>query len=252
MAAGAQAVNNGWRWSYRTLSIFNAVVFVLFVVAYEETKYVKVVHGIETISETTDSGKPSGQNGFKGNSDNDSKVMTSEHQTPLGPSTKHRELDYTRFTMKPWRTRLALTTTTSESIWPHYYRPFYILFCFPAVLFTGLQYASGVVWLTIMSSVLAIVFPLPPYEFNSAQIGYLSAGPFIGNLLGSLYGGYLGDKSILFFARRNKGYFEPEMRLYNLHFPAICLCGGLIMFGVTTARVRQITSIFLVTSSKLT
>jgi MFS family permease len=113
------------------------------------------------------------------------------------------------------------------------------------VLFTGLQYASGVVWLTIMSSVLAQVFPLPPYEFNSAQIGYLSVGPFIGNLLGAFYGGYLGDKSILYFSRRNKGYFEPEMRLYNLHFPAVCLCGGLIMFGVTISRVSwKVSEIF--------
>lgn len=244
MAAGTQAVNQGWRWSYHTLSIFTAILFVLFAVAYEETKYSKVVNGIETPNETTDNGKPIDQYSTNGNAVNDSKIITSENQVSLGPSTKHRNVDYT-YPMNPWRTRLALYTTTSESIWPHYYRPFYILFSFPTVLFTGLQYASGVVWLTIMSSVLAQVFPLPPYEFNSAQIGYLSVGPFIGNLLGAFYGGYLGDKSILYFSRRNKGYFEPEMRLYNLHFPALCLCGGLIMFGVTISRVSwKVSEIF--------
>jgi MFS family permease len=237
MAAGTQAVNQSWRWSYHTLSIFTAILFVLFAVAYEETKFSKVVNGIETPNETTNNDNPSVQDSPKGDAVNDSKIMMSENQISLGPSTRHRELDYTR-PMNSWRTRLALSTTTSESIWPHYYRPFYILFCFPTVLFTGLQYASGVVWLTMTASVLAQVFPLPPYGFNSAQIGYLSVGPFIGNLLGAFYGGYLGDRSILYFARRNKGYFEPEMRLYNLHIPAVCLCGGLIMFGVTISRVR--------------
>lgn len=237
MAAGSQAVNQGWRWSYRTISIFTAILFVLFAFAYEETKFSKIVNGIEAPSETTDNGEQSVQGDPKGYSDKDSKVMTSKSQIALGPSNKHRDLDYSR-PKNPWRTRLALSTTTSESIWPHYYRPFVILFSFPTVLFTGLQYASGVAWLTIMATIMAEVFPLPPYGFSSAQIGYLKAGPFIGNLLGTFYGGYLGDRSILYFARRNKGYFEPEMRLYNLHIPAVFLCGGLIMFGVTLARVR--------------
>jgi MFS family permease len=96
-----------------------------------------------------------------------------------------------------------------------------------------------VAWLTILSSVLGLVFPLPPYNFTPEQIGFMSVGPFVGNLLGSVYGGFLGDRSILFFARRNNGYYEPEMRLYILHLPALTLAGGLIMFGTTIARVSH-------------
>ncbi|GAA3286217.1 hypothetical protein GCM10020218_047680 [Dactylosporangium vinaceum] len=67
----------------------------------------------------------------------------------------------------------------------------------------------------------------------------MSVGPFVGNLLGSIYGGFLGDRLILFFAKRNKGYYEPEMRLYILHLPALTLAGGLIMFGTTVSRVNH-------------
>lgn len=70
-------------------------------------------------------------------------------------------------------------------------------------------------------------------------MGYTNAGPLIENILGVVYGGFLGDRSILYYVKRNKGYFEPEMRLYILHLPAVFVAGGLIMFGTTISRVRQ-------------
>lgn len=104
--------------------------------------------------------------------------------------------------------------------------------------FTAFEYAAGTVWLTMLSNVLSLTFPLPPYLFTPEQIGYTSAGPLVGNIFGAIYGGYLSDRSILYYARRNNGYYEPEMRLYLLHFPAIMMAGGLIMFGTTISRVR--------------
>lgn len=45
MAAGAQATTHGWRSSYRTMGIFNAGLLVLFLLIYEETKYVPLFTG---------------------------------------------------------------------------------------------------------------------------------------------------------------------------------------------------------------
>lgn len=251
IAAGTQAVNQGWRWSYYTLSIFNAVLLLLFVIGYEETKYIKVVDGNETSNEQNDtSAQQSATRVTSTQKSRDPQVM-SKTDLPFGPSVGHHELDYS-IPMNSWRKRLALFTPSCEPLWPHYYRPFYILIRFPTVLYTGLQYAAGVVWLTVMVTMFALVFPLPPYNFNPAQIGYLGIGPLIGNLIGAFYGGFLGDKCILFFARRNKGYYEPEMRLYIQHIPAVLLCGGLIMFGVTTQRVRINAFFFFVFCRNLT
>lgn len=229
MAAGTQATTEGWRWSYRTLGICNAILFLLFIVLYEETKYSTVIEGIRTgsIDETP------AVDGLK----DDSKSTMKAADQPETVSASNHEIDST-IPMQTWRHRLRLSSYTPEPIWPYFYRPFQVLLTFPAVLCCGLQYACGVVWLTILSNVISRVFPMPPYHFTPAQIGYMSLGPFVGNLIGSFYGGFLGDWSILFFSRRNQGYYEPEMRLYILHLPALALCGGLIMFGVTVDRVR--------------
>ncbi|XRM47097.1 hypothetical protein ABZX51_010098 [Aspergillus tubingensis] len=227
MAAGTQATNQGWRASYQALGITNAVLFVLFVLFYEETKYTPVIPGVDESCEHT-------VGNIKADRKRDIECSASRAETSPIPAD-HHELDY-RIPMRTWRQRFALITYTPETIWPYFYRPFYVVASFPAVSFCALQYAFGVVWLTILSSTLSLVFPLPPYLFTSEQIGFMSVGPFIGNLIGSVYGGFLGDWSILFFSKRNKGYYEPEMRLYILHLPALTMAGGLIMFGATIAR----------------
>lgn len=235
MAAGAQATNQGWRWSYQTLGIFNIIFLILFLILYEETKYVPVLNGqpgagAEMEEDLSTRADPDHKSGLQ----SDAKAAL-----PAEPTTLHHELDLS-IPMNSWRKRLALWTPTPEPIWPYFYRPFYVLFHFPTVLFTGLQYASGVVWLTVTANVLALVFPMPPYLFTPEQIGFMSLGPFVGNLIGAFYGGLLGDRSILYFSRKNKGFYEPEMRLYILHLPALFMAGGLIMFGITVSRVKLI------------
>lgn len=231
MAAGAQATTQGWRWSYQTMGIFNAIFLLTFLFLYEETKYVPMLNGQPTPEHDVDENPARTK-------DVDDKLTRSETKTAstIGPSNLHHELD-TSIPMNTWRKRLALITPTPEPMWAYYYRPFYVLVSFPHVAFAAWQYAASVVWLTILASVISLVFPLPPYNFNPEQIGFMSLGPFIGNLLGAFYGGLLGDRSILFFSRRNKGFYEPEMRLYILHLPVIAMAGGIIMFGLTIARV---------------
>ncbi|KAF7155115.1 hypothetical protein CNMCM5623_006542 [Aspergillus felis] len=235
MAAGTQAIRQGWRACYRTMGICNVILFVLFMFLYEETKYSKVIEGVSA------SAGPAGDAGdaqqvavdnFKADRKSDLECPASRVQTNTAGD---HELDYT-IPMKTWRQRLSLWTYTPEPIWSYFYRPFIVLTTFPAVLFCAVQYACGIALLTIMASVISLVFPMPPYLFTAQQVGFMSIGPFVGNLIGSFYGGFFGDRSILFFARRNKGYYEPEMRLYILHLPALAFCGGPIMFGATVAR----------------
>lgn len=86
-------------------------------------------------------------------------------------------------------------------------------------------------------SIVSIVFSQPPYSFTTAGIGYMTLGPFVGNLFGSIYGGPFSDWVIVKLARRNGGIFEPEMRLYPLALPVVMMVGGIIMFGTTADRV---------------
>lgn len=232
MAAGVQAESQGWRASYFALAISLTILFVLFLFAYEETKYVPVVQGIPTTTPGETESSTYKTDDTKTPADTTTRSFNESTSNPSGTSSS------TSTTPQPssYRHRLRWTTPTSENLWKIAYFPAHVLLL-PHVVFAALQYAAGVVWLVIQASIISIVFSAPPYNFSSAGIGLMNLGPFIGNLIGSFYTGVLSDRSVRWLARRNGGVFEPEMRLYLLPLPALLMAGGIVMFGVTADRV---------------
>jgi len=76
----------------------------------------------------------------------------------------------------------------------------------------------------------------PPWNFTSSQIGLMSIPPFLGTTVGSLVLGPVSDWSILYLARRNKGIYEPEMRLWAM-VPFILIAPfGALLFGIGLDR----------------
>lgn len=225
MIAGVQVTYQGWRWSYYVQSIATGLVLLLFIFCYEETKYVPTFEGHEvrrTISETDNVVKEP--------------AKATEQDLDAAVSTPRVERLDPTIPLKTWRQRHALLTPTNESIWTLTYRPLTVLVRFPAVAFAALQYGAGLSWLVTMAVIVSITFSYPPYNFKPAAIGYMGLGPFVGNLIGSVYCGYFADRVVVWYSKRNKGWFEPEMRLYLLHLPSISIGAGLIMFGITTSQ----------------
>ncbi|KAG6361618.1 hypothetical protein INS49_009845 [Diaporthe citri] len=225
MAAGIQAKYTGWRRSYLALSISLTLLFVVFLFAYEETKYVPVLQGVSGDRPSDASHKDFEDEKDKAKEDLD----TALHQTRSDARIPESIPPAT------YRQRLRWVTYSSESLWKIAYFPAYII-PLPHVLYSAIQYAAGIAWLVIMASTIPIVFTQPPYNFNTDGIGLMNLGPFVGNLLGSFYSGLLSDRSVRWLARRNGGYYEPEMRLYLLLPPALFMAGGIIMFGTTADR----------------
>jgi MFS family permease len=58
----------------------------------------------------------------------------------------------------------------------------------------------------------------------------------LGVICASLYTGYLSDWMTLKFARRNKGIFEPEQRLWGFALTTIVLPASLLLWGVGAAH----------------
>lgn len=226
MAAGIQAKYTGWRRSYLALAISMTLVFVIFLFGYEETKYVPVLQGVSGT-------QPSGRNQKEFEDEKDKAedgLNISLHQTTS--DTRGTE----SIPPATYRQRLRWVTYSSESLWKIAYFPAYTILL-PHVAFSALQYAAGITWLVIIASIIPIRFTQPPYNFNTDGIGLMNLGPFVGNLLGSFYSGLLSDRSVCWLAKRNGGYYEPEMRLYLLLPPALFMAGGIIMFGTTADRV---------------
>lgn len=227
MAAGTQAANQGWRWSYYTLAICLSILTVLFAVGFEETKYIPITIGQTDVIDDA-SERPESKD------DIDEKTKIENEVSKVATRTS------ITIPMNTWRQRLRFTTTTNESLAELFMMPLHVI-TLPHVMFTALQFASGVCWLVVFMQVTSIVFSAPPYLFTTAGVGYMALGPFIGNIFGSIYGGPFADWAIVRLARRNGGFFEPEMRLYPLVIPTIFMAGGIIMFGVTADRVSNST-----------
>ncbi|KAF1963084.1 MFS general substrate transporter [Byssothecium circinans] len=99
----------------------------------------------------------------------------------------------------------------------------------------------AVLWFTVVtggltaffvaqSYIMAQTFMAPPYLLSAAGVGYLSVGPFLGGLLGSIFLGAILDPLIKWCAKNNGGIYEPEYRLLGM-IPSIFAGIGLVVFG---------------------
>ncbi|KAH8171873.1 major facilitator superfamily protein [Sarocladium implicatum] len=110
-------------------------------------------------------------------------------------------------------------------------RPF-ILFAYPAVLWSSLIYACSIGWLIVISETLAILYRNPElYNFTALQTGLTYISPFIGGILGTGVAGRISDVIVRAMSRRNGGLYEPEFRLVMAIPITITTCIGLMGFG---------------------
>lgn len=130
-----------------------------------------------------------------------------------------------RESLKPWNGRLAKDKWLRVAI-----RPF-ILFAYPAVLWSSLVYALAVGWLIVLSESVAHIYHDTSYHFTPLQVGLVYISPFVGGVLGTAVAGRVSDLVVRFMARKNDGVYEPEFRLIMAIPIAISTVIGLMGFG---------------------
>lgn len=117
-------------------------------------------------------------------------------------------------------------------------RPF-ILFSYPAVLWSTVVYSCSVGWLIVISESVAVIYrDHDSYNFNALQTGLIYISPFIGGLLGTAVAGKVSDIVVQKMAARNGGLYEPEFRLVMAIPVALTTVIGLMGFG-WSAQVRD-------------
>lgn len=128
--------------------------------------------------------------------------------------------------LKPWNGRIAHDRWLRVAV-----RPF-ILFAYPAVLWSSTVYALSVGWLIVISESIAYLFERPEtYNFTALQTGLVYISPFVGGLLGTAVAGKVSDVVVRYMARRNGGVYEPEFRLVMGIPIALATTIGLMAFG---------------------
>lgn len=87
-----------------------------------------------------------------------------------------------------------------------------------------------------MGTTVALIFSPPPYLFSNSDVGLVWFSPLIGSLIGAYFSGPLNDRLTVYLSNRNRGWREPEYRLWAFIPSAIIMPGGLIMYGATAAH----------------
>ena len=128
--------------------------------------------------------------------------------------------------LKPWNGRLH-----HDNWFRVAFRPF-ILFAYPAVLWSSVVYSCSVGWLIVLSESVATIYrSQSTYNFSALSAGLIYLSPFIGGILGTAVAGKVSDVIVKAMARRNGGLYEPEFRLVMAVPIAISTVIGLMGFG---------------------
>lgn len=128
--------------------------------------------------------------------------------------------------MKPWTGKVY----DHEPLWRSVTRPF-LLIVNPAVAWVVFIQSFSQLWSVVISIILAQAFAPPPYNLNTAQLGYLGVGPLVGGLLASLACHLVSDRMAMAIAKRNGGVFEPEFRLLLIAIAPVFSSLGYFLFG---------------------
>jgi hypothetical protein len=118
------------------------------------------------------------------------------------------------------------------------YRPFRLLL-FPAVGFCALQYSLAILCIAIVVTTQGTLYVLPPYNFSAIGVGNMNLPPAIGALLGAMIGGVATDYLSMRVVKARGGVHEPETRLWLFGVSVALSVGGLLMYGLTVAKVRN-------------
>ena len=119
---------------------------------------------------------------------------------------------------------------SQDKWWKVAVRPF-VLFSYPAVLWSSAIYACSVGWLIVISETVAVIYREGHYHFSALQTGLVYISPFVGGILGTAVAGRVSDVIVRAMARRNGGLYEPEFRLVMAAPIAVTTVVGLIGFG---------------------
>lgn len=211
VAAGFVTAAQGWRWVWWYMAIFFGLVLMAFVLGFEESKFdwtkaVLVGRPVPSEGDMSSVG-PTDQ-------ERDGKLPLSDPEKQAQGQVLPIDASIPR---KTYRQRLGLATTTPGPFVlfaRHAYQPFQILGTMPGVAYMSMVYAVQLAWSTVMSAALSTYMLGAPYNFDSTQVGLMNLAPFVGTSVGSLLCGWVSDWTILKLARRNKGVYEPEMRLW--------------------------------------
>ncbi|KAH8585664.1 major facilitator superfamily domain-containing protein [Bisporella sp. PMI_857] len=205
MISGVVAQNLGMRWMFRVMAIFAGVAFAVVLFCVPETAYVRdSIYNIDSAS-VDHLGDLASKQAESGLTAEVEEVASGHTDTQQG--LRIRKKSYSQILLPSFQ------SYSNQSMIGIVLAPLK-LFLNPAVIWACFTQGAISAWTVAVSFLLAQIFAVPPYNYNPAQIGYLYAGAMIGGLVAEVFCILLNDNAAKSLARRNKGIYEPEFRLW--------------------------------------
>jgi MFS family permease len=215
----------GWRWTMNFGAIVAAGSFVVLFFGMEETMYFRHVTDGAQARMARDVNMADVNTEFVDSKD--PRVLTPVNGD--GDELAVEKVSVTRsFASKMMPFRRLPGRPSVRQMFFMMVRPLIIIVKFPCVAWAGFIYGINLSWYQVLNGTASPVLSAPPYEWPSAYIGCIYAGPMVGAVFGCLWAGIAADKLAIYLARRNGGVREPEQRLWPLAIAGIFSAAGLI------------------------
>lgn len=202
----------GYKWPFFIMAIFCAVISVILFFFLEETNYVRET--VDVAAQVNAQKKPT---------------------APIGEDTKARSAETSPKQEKTYLQKLAILDPEWRS------RPFMMpwrawqslkFLTWPVVFYSGFAYGTYLIWFNILNATASLILGAPPYNFKPSIVGLSYISCNIGVVIGSAYTGIMSDWWVIRTARRNKGVYEPEQRLWLFAATTFLVPCSLILWGV--------------------
>ncbi|KAJ8609370.1 hypothetical protein MRB53_039135 [Persea americana] len=201
-----------WRWIGWWGAIASGILFILFTFGLQESFYDRDAMGNAQLTGGED-------HDFKERKSDQKDSRRKHYLSTIRPITRAPQVRGTGF-----RQYLKLLLS------------FPLVFAFPAVIYSGIQWGSQDAWLTFYLTTEDTTYYDPPYNYTDKAVALMNVPSLIGAIIGCLYAGPLSDWWCLYCARRRHGLREAEDRLWFFILPGILSPLGMLLFGIGSDR----------------
>lgn len=230
LVAGFVADGIGWRWVGWSALIISCATLIVFYFGLEET----IFHRDAVLSGAAP-GTTSAESTHKEKATHKELHVTSD-------SLGDNENGFVSEQPKSYWQRIALVTPSPRLCgtgFVQYVKTLWhvlIVFTFPGVWYSGLQWGAQDAWLTFYLTIEDDVWVRPPWNYSPNGVAIMNVPTLIGAVIGCVYGGWYSDLFTRWMARRNNNVFECEHRLILLLPVAFISSAGLMLFGIGTQK----------------
>ncbi|KAL6864634.1 major facilitator superfamily domain-containing protein [Trichoderma novae-zelandiae] len=222
----------GYKWPFYFMAIFSGACFVFLFLFLEETNYDRPLVGVVYAAEAHESPgeKTASSSSSSGAAAGNESYGAAALPMDNGNSTmlQGKEKSY-------WK-KLSLLDEPRPFLMHRRAWQILRLIAWPVVFYSGFSYGTYLIWFNILNATSSIVLGGAPYNFKPSIVGLSYLACVVGVVLGSAYSGIISDWFIIKLARRNRGIFEPEQRLWLFALTTILVPACQILWGVGAAH----------------